>query len=152
MSNPVGRQVSARRDLHSGWFGTAPTVRRGARGIIRDTTPGGFFSGPRYVVEFLSGTTIEVADRDVRMLLMAGGERDFATRQTIVGGVKIGFLVLTAIALVPYFLFQHGSVSGLILAMPGALLSQISDLIIVLGLPTFLICAAAFVLWHRVRR
>jgi hypothetical protein len=156
--NPyIGRLVTARRDLHAGWLPSpTPRVKRGARGIIRDiAAPGGFFSGPKYVVEFLNGAVLDCdTTRDVRLAWFAGGERDFAARKTVVDGVRIGMAVLTVIAvipLIPYFL-QGGSLSDLIVALPGAIVMHALDLSAFLGLPAFLICVGGFFLWKSVRR
>ncbi len=73
-------------------------------------------------------------------------------------GAKIGlalwFGIPALIAMLKYFLLEHGTVSGLVAAAPGVLLDQVGQLLGVItavGLPVVALVVAALWLHRRLR-
>jgi hypothetical protein len=142
-----GQHVVARRDL-DGWMGPAgyPRVRKGTTGVIVQR-PAGLFSD-RYVVDFSRSGQMHVHGRDLKPTL-------FGPRNDFRAGVHLGLILLIAIpvlfALTRYYI-GGGSTSGLISALPEAVLGGVLGLVEMLSLPVLACILGVVWLRHRHRR
>jgi hypothetical protein len=147
-----GSHVVAREDLH-GWAGSLgyPVVKRGTRGIVRET-PRGLFSH-RYLVEFSNGHRESVEGRQLKPALLGHGEAAWSRHQKTRQGIHLGMLILALPAIVGIvrYLATGGSVPGLIAAVPAVIIATAFSIFSMLGLPAMLMIGLVVWLVRRFR-
>jgi hypothetical protein len=133
-----GQQVRAVRDVKD-WLGCR-VAKRGQRGIVRKAIPGGWFSQDQYEVEFADGLftrRVRVKAADVRRRAFDTGESGWKSAREWQVGMRLGLFVAFGLpalfGLARYFLFDHGTASGLIAALPGAALGTVVDVAAIIG-------------------
>ncbi len=127
-----GEHVKVRRDV-PGWLGY-PAVRKGARGVVVQVP--GWFSD-HYLVS-VGGRRVSISGTHLRQVLVS------STGNDIRAGVRLGMFVflfaIPAIGVIRY-LIGGGSLSGLVAALPGAVIGTIVAVVgrglHLLGLPLF---------------
>lgn len=147
-----GDHVVLREDLY-GCLGALgyPIARRGTRAIVR--RPPTWFSG-RYEVEIASGRRLLVSGRKLRPAPYGHGDEAWRRWKANRQGVRLGmFIVLglpAAVAVVRYYA-EGGTTSGLVTALPGAVLAVVMDLIGVISLPVAALVGVLLWALHRRR-
>jgi hypothetical protein len=147
------QHVVARCDLNGAMCSLDfPVVKRGTRGIVRS---GPSLFSPYYTVEFANGRTVDVRPGDLRT---TGGRGDasFQNYRLWRSGVHLGLFVVIGVPLIWTLIRDYaggGSISGLIAAFPGQLMTTFAEVLshaaTVLGLP--LLCLAVFLVLARRR-
>lgn len=118
-----GQAVKATRDLRAGWGFSQTVVRKGSRGIV--VGKAGLF-GANYRVSFPQGYVDNVPGTHLEPTMISPGSDLHAGFRL---GMFIFMVVLPLLAAIRYLVFESGSVSGLSMALPGALIGMVLGLV-----------------------